>query len=81
VETTPTETGPVVDAQTAALPVPEIDQFITPLGATAFAVPVTVAVKTTEPPSAGTLEEAFAIVGAALATVVEDPELVEATGL
>jgi hypothetical protein len=77
----PTEVGPVVVEQLVAPPVPESAKFITPLGATAFATPVTVAVKINEPPSTGAPEEARATVGEARATRVELLEAVAATEL
>ena len=80
-ETTPTETGPVVDAQTVALPVPDTIHDITPAGATELVVPVTVAVKTTKPPRVGVLAELFVIVGVAFTTAVVEDEVVAETEL
>ena len=53
-----------------------------PLGATAFTVPVTVAVNVTAPPRVSVeAEEVIAIVGATDATVVDVEELVDETEL
>lgn len=74
---TPTEIGPEVVLQVVAgLAVPEIAKLITPAGAAALALPVTVAVKVTEPPRVGVELLVRTTVGVAAATVVA---LVEAT--
>lgn len=80
-ETTPTKTGPVAEEQVTTPPVPEILQVITPAGATALMVPVTVAVKTIKPPRAGVLAELLVIVGVAFATAVVEDEFVAETTL
>ena len=61
--------------------VPEMAKFIAPFGAAAFVVPVTAAVKITEPPRVGAPEELRTIVGIAELTVVELVEVTAATAL
>jgi len=77
--TTPLETGPVTDEQFVAPADPEILKLTVPDGANAFATPVTVAVKTIEPPSVGVEVEFNAIVGFPSATAVPAGLAVEAT--
>ena len=66
----PEGTGPDVLAQVLAPPVPPIVHVTVPFGATAFAEPVTVAVKVTIPPSVGVPEGVTTTVGVAGATNV-----------
>ena len=75
----PDETGPDVLAHVLAPPVPPIVHVIVPFGATAFAEPVTTAVKVTIPPSVGVPEGVTTTVGVAGATKVLVDEDVAAT--
>jgi len=79
--TTPETIGPVVVEQETTLAVPEIDQLMVPLGATALVVPVTVAVKIVEPPREGVVVETRVAVAVAFATVVVEDEAVAETEL
>ena len=67
--------------QETTLAVPEIDQLMVPLGATALVVPVTVAVKIVEPPREGVVVETRVAVAVAFATVVVEDEAVAETEL
>lgn len=79
---TPNEVGPVAFTQLVAPAVPEIAKVITPAGAAAFVVPVTVAVKVTAPPRVKVeAEELITIVGVPRATVVAVVELTVETEL
>ena len=77
----PAETGPVIDAQVVAPPVPKMLHVIAPVGASALAAPETVVVNSTEPPRVGVLVETFNIVGTAVATTVDDEDVVVPTAL
>ena len=61
--------------------VPDIAKVITPFGAAAPVVPVTVAVKITEPPRVGALEDVNTTLGVAVTTVVEPADATAATAL
>ena len=79
---TPTEIGPEVVLQVVAgLALPEIANVITPAGAAAFALPVTVAVKVTEPPRVGVEVLVRTTVGVAAATTVEVVDATTPTAL
>ena len=75
----PAGTGPDVLAQVLAPAVPPMVHVIVPLGATAFAEPVTTAVKVTIPPRVGVPEGVTTTVGVAGATKVVVDEAVAAT--
>ena len=77
---TPVETPGVEVLQLLAAPVTA--KLIRPLGASALAVPVTVAVKSSEPPSDGLAGATVSTtVGRASATVVVDEEATAPTAL
>ena len=82
-EITPTETGPLVKLQVAAgAALPLRAKLITPAGAIALVVPVTVAVKTIEPPKVRVLGvEVRRIVGVAGATVVAEADATAPTAM
>ena len=79
----PTETGPLVKLQVAAgLAVPVKVKLMTPAGATALVVPVTVAVKTIELPRTKVLGvEVRTTVGVVTATVVVDADATAPTAM
>jgi len=79
--TAPAETGPVFEVQEVAPPLPETLHVITPAGAIALVVPVTVAVNTTDPPRVGVLTDVFVIAGVAFDTPVVEDEIVAETEL
>ena len=61
--------------------VPVMTKFIAPLGAAAPLAPVTVALKSSEPPRVGVERVLMATVGATVATKVADDEEVAPTAL
>ena len=80
--TTPTDTPVVVLLHDVMPPVPDTAKVIKPAGAVALVVPITVAVKTTEPPSVRVLgAEERTTLGVALATVVVEAEETTPTAL
>jgi hypothetical protein len=79
---TPLEVGAGWLEQLVTPPVPEIAKVRAPLGAIALALPVTVAVKVTDPPKVSEVGLAVnTTVGLAAATTVELLEAVAATAL
>ena len=81
-ETEPTETGPLVALQLGVPTLPVKMKFIAPTGATAFVVPVTVAVNTTEPPRIKMLgAEVRTTLGVPAETVVVEPAATAPTEL
>lgn len=77
--TTPVAKEPLLQVVAPALP--EKLKLITPLGASALALPVATAVKVIEPPRVGLPVEVRTSVGVASAIVVELDEVTAATAL
>ena len=81
-EITPTETGPLVKLQVAAgAALPLRAKLITPAGATALVVPVTVATKVIVLPKVGVPVEVRTTVGVAAATRVVEADATAPTAM
>ena len=79
--TLPSVFGPVVEAQAEIPAVPDIDQFIAPVGATALLDPVSVTVQSNDPPRVVDPVSCSDIEGRGAVTTVEFEEVVGATAV